>query len=282
MKQKTKEALALSKKGLSARKIAVLTGLSKSTVHRIIKANCPMGQVSGVPRVSQDTRFEIHNYQMSMKILESPKGWSPNAILRLKKLKFESLNRNTWTEYMFNYNNVSVHITPNRIIMFPEKLQSKISAEDAQMLATSVAMELIPRLESLLEIKISNKPSVYITVSRNHAAMINDKIFDVLDKAGFKQVKDDNGNLRLILDRSNGEKHIECTDPINAVEDMSNLDKFIKAGLTGKYDLKTMHDSIITLQKFAKKLIDSQGETPQDNSIPPPETEPVDTPDYIM
>ena len=39
MKQKTKEALALSKKGLSARKIAVLTGLSKSTVHRIIKAN---------------------------------------------------------------------------------------------------------------------------------------------------------------------------------------------------------------------------------------------------
>ena len=267
--------IALRKKGKSIREIAKIIGLSKSRVHQVITRKCPLDSSSGVTGQG----FEIHDYQVSMKILEMPNGWSPNAILGFRKQDFKVIQHNGWEEHFFVYNNCSVHITPYKVIIFPPHIQSKVSAEDAKAIATQLVLELVPKIERLLEIKLSNKPLIYMTVTRQHIAMLSDKVYDELRIAGFSRTEDEKGNIRLILDQSGGVKHVEAVHPQFAESDMDNLKNFLLDVVEGKVKSKfnRMEEAIITNQKVLKNMF--KEEAPNSNGYPhDEEVSPLGTP----
>ena len=221
----------LKQRGYSLRKIANIVGISKSSVQRIAPLKVSQKSCSGYLGQSKEISnkpilkylFEIHNYQVSINILEKPKNWLPNTILNIRKLKFKTLIRNGWEEILFNYNDCSIHLTPYKVLIFPPHINSKISPEDVKLIADRVVLELIPKLEKLLEVKLSNNNITYIDIKKQHIALLQPKIYDILKSMGFDSVKDNNGDLRLILDNSKGNKHIEAIHKAYAESDLDRL-----------------------------------------------------------
>ncbi len=261
--------LDLTKQGKKVREIASIVGIPKSTVHRWMQKN-KVGQES--PGYD-GTKFEIHNYQANVKILETPIGWKPNTILSFKKVLFDDKDQHGWTKYIFKYNDCSIHITPYSVLIFPPKIQSKISPYDVKTMASQLVIDMIPRIENLLEIKLSNRPSYYIDITKQHIAMLNDHIWDIFKKEGFRKTIDKKGNIRLILDQSKGDKHIEAIDSKYAEFDMNEFEKFIAQGATGGYNLADMKRSIITNQKaiinITKQKVPQEEEIINNEETPP-------------
>lgn len=231
----------LHQKGLSIRQIAKSKGLSRSRVHRILHKKVSQKVLSRSGTLSHISQkkghFNYHDCHISISILEKPKGWQPNMILQLKKINFSTENRVNWEEYIFKYNNCSVHLTPHKVIIYPPKSISSISPEDAKNLAIGTANKIIPILERKLEIKLSNNHATIFTIKKNHVAMVSKKIFDAFTKAGFKELRDSNGDLRLILDKSNGEKHVEAVHPVFAESDMTCLVEFLTGNFAQRFEI---------------------------------------------
>lgn len=233
-----KKIKSLLGNGKSVRFIASKLCIPRSTIHdSIIKYSlqCKGNVGSGVSELSgkcpdskplkrsSDFTFEVHNYQASIEIKSKPVGWSINKIMGYRNMDFQTIHRNGWDEYFFPFNDASVHITTNKIIIFPPKIQSKVSAEDCQIMASKFVLELRPKIEKLLELKLSKNHILWIDVSRQHSVLFNDKVWDKLRELGFEKIKDDGGHIRLMLDQSNGEKHIESLHPTESEKDIDSI-----------------------------------------------------------
>jgi hypothetical protein len=236
----------------SIREIASALDIPRSTVHDILTRELSEKKHSGSS--GHPSKFEIHSYQVGLKILEAPPRWCPSVILKLKKLRFEPAPRNGWTEFVFPYRDYSIHLTPMSVLIFPPKIQSLISAKDAKALATQMALDVVPKLERLLEIKLSSRPAIFMSVGRQHMAYEQDAIFDEFKKIGFRALRDYNGCMRLHLDQSKGHKHIEATHVVFASDDIDNLHGFLLEVMEGRYTLSEMTQSIKANQRAIGQL----------------------------
>jgi hypothetical protein len=244
-----KKIINLRKHGFSFREIATKLKMSKTYVNFLYNFNVNFNGQMCPGSNGQKAIFEIHNYQVVLRILEKPHRWKPNVILKHRGIKFTKAQRNGWIEYIFPYRTYSIHLTPHSVFIFPPKIESKISPVDAKVLASQMALDIVPILENKLEIKISNRRLIFMSVSRQHVAMKQDRIFDLFRKHGFQKVQDDKGVLRLKLDRSDNEKHIESEHFVYSEEDIGKLDDFLKEIVLDSFSLTEMRDAIQTNQK---------------------------------
>jgi len=238
---------------MSIRQIANMKGYSRSKVHRLLHEEVSQKQVSASKSLSH---FNYHDCHISIDILEKPHSWTANKILQLKKVKFETKNRVNWEEYMYIYNECRVHIMTSKVVIYPPKSISTISPEDAVNMAIEQATSIVHALEKQLELKLSNKYVTTFHVKRNHLALNSAAIYDEFKRLGFESMRDEKGDVKFILDRSNGEKHIEAVHPVLAAQDMTNLTKALNSFISGEFEsqLKRMEDAIITTQKAVLKL----------------------------
>ncbi len=273
-----KRILELKKNGKSIRAIASIVGEKRSNVHRWLKKyNVPFSG-SGASQLA--TKFEIHDYQVSFNILERPRGWSPNAILKFRKQEFKVIERNGWEEFYFKYNDCSVHITPHKILIFPPKIQSKVSIIDAKTMATQIALEVADKLENHLEIKISSKALTFITIAREHAVLLNDKVWDMLKKAGFEKVRDDKGKVRLMLDESDG-KHIESNHPQEAAPDIEKFNNLIKETIIEGSSFYKTNKALVTTQQALLSIHERITKIEQERPVQDIEKSDIENPSYI-
>ena len=144
----------------------------------------------------------------------------------------------------------------SKVVIYPPKSISTISPEDAVNMAIEQATSIVPMLEKQLEIKLSNNKATVFDVKKNHLALKSAAIYDEFKRLGFDEIKDERGDTRFILDRSNGEKHVEAVHPILAADDMTNLTKTMLQIANGEFDnrMERIEEAVIATQKAVKKL----------------------------
>lgn len=237
----------LADQGFTVREIAKKLNISKSKAHRDLMKVCPKKTNPGV--MGQAPEFEIHDYQVVSKILEKPAGWKPQTILHFKKVKYRVEDQHGWEKQIFEFGSCSVHLTPYNVLIWPHKLTSKVDIYDVKARMDQIAIKTIERLEKLLELKLSNNTITYWDVTKQHAVMKQEKIWDVLWNQGFREIKNQDGKIMLYLDRSNGEKHIESQDQIYADNNINKFERLIAETLTGDFSLKDIQNAVLTNQK---------------------------------
>jgi transposase len=249
----------LKRAGKSVREISSIVGIPRSTIHDWLRKQVSGQSIAGYDGRSQ--KFEIHNYQASVRILENPTSWSPNSILSMLKIPFNIKDNPGWSEYLFSYNDCCVHITPEKVLLFPPHLQSAVSIDDCHVMVSQIVVDMIPRLEKLLSIKLSSKPVYYIDITRQHAVLLNNKAWDILKKNGFDKVKGDNGDVRLILDYSDGVKHIEGIDRTYAINDIEKFEGLLRETVEGRFDPKEVNKTLVGMMCMLKEVISINRDT---------------------
>ena len=244
--------IELRKQNKTYREISDIVGKSPSWIYDINHRFNSEQMSSGSSELN--LLFEVHNYHLEFTIIEKPSRWNPNLILLLKRVDFKEVYMHGWANHITRFADCQVHLKDNTLTVIAPKIVSSISPEDAIALIDQLCFFLVPRLEQEYEIKLSSRYQAYIAVSRSEIALMNDKIFDLLDKYGFRQVKDEAGRVRLKLDRSNGRKHIETGPGVEAVPDMNKLTRLLQEVILGDYSLKDMKEAIITNQQAFIKM----------------------------
>ncbi|MCB9361879.1 hypothetical protein H6504_00445 [Candidatus Woesearchaeota archaeon] len=274
-----RKCLELRKKGLSIRKIAVNTGLAVSSVSKKLIQYRMRQDMSGSNETA--VKFGIHNMQINVPIIEKPRQWNPSAILQKKKIRFSKLNRTNWDEFVIKRYSCSIHITTESILIYPNHTFSSMSAEDAKTLADQIAMDAIPKIENLFLIKLSNNYGAVFTITKQHTVLFNEKLFNYLDSIGFKRIRDENGYIRLGLDRSKGNKHIESEHPRFSDRDISRVDRLVKEVVTDNISLSVMRNAIGNIQQAVLNQNDRLFKLEQRCLTEPEDLDLGGVPDYV-
>ncbi len=231
--------------------------LKRTSVYDTIKRYKETGQKF---RTSPGHRmeFEIHDYCLSFPI-KSNKKIKTSFILKKKHIPFEIINRNTWKAVYFKRFDCSIHVTPKSVLLYPPKIESKISPTLAVQIADQIALSVLPRIEKLLEIKLSCQAWHYITICTQHVAIHHKELFELLNDFGVQKVVDEKRRTRIILDRSKGKRHVEGIDPHLAQDDIEKIRQFILHLIDSDISLRLLTKLVLVNQEAILRLMRPEG-----------------------
>jgi hypothetical protein len=107
------------------------------------------------------------------------------------------------------------------------------------------------RIAEYLNIRVDDNLRYEATIDSVHIAYINNSVWDILKRKGWDRV-DINGEIRLILDRSKGERHIEFQSTSHAEEDATAFVELV-ADLDNGIRLRDLERRISNLEKQKTK-----------------------------
>jgi hypothetical protein len=199
--------LKLNKEGLSTRKIASTVGKSKSSIARFLLKN----KVGQRHRVVTCPSFSLHGVCVNLPICPTcpTKDW--NCILNFRKQEFKTARHGQWSEYIFKYNDFSIHLTTKSVLIYPPEVKA-CTPDEARAILYGMVNEIMPKLESFLNIKLMPLKVNFFPVTKQHIALNQRQVHDYMKAAGINEIKDASGKVLLYLDNSKGQAHIESND----------------------------------------------------------------------
>lgn len=134
-------------------------------------------------------------------------------------------------------------LTPSSLILYLPELELDIHSDPR--LAIKPLLVLAMRKAEDYEVKLGvrlkrlARGSLGATIIMNHNANTENGIAKtVLDKLKKFEVKDEDGNVRLIVDASDGVPEFEAVNAQNAIEDITKAQDFYLALLQGRFDYR--------------------------------------------
>lgn len=134
-------------------------------------------------------------------------------------------------------------LTPSSLILYLPELELDIHSDPR--LAIKPLLELAMRKAEEYEVRLGirlrrlGKGSLSAAIIMNHNANTENAIAKtVLDKLKKFEVKDELGNVRLIVDFSDGVPEFEAVSAQNAIEDITKAQDFYLALLQGRFDYR--------------------------------------------
>jgi len=214
--------------------------------------------------------IRLHDFWVSTKILAKPREWSiqfVEKILEKKSMAYTKHRPKHWKGVYFDYAPVKIRVTPNKVLFkLPiVKIALTDEPEHAKNIALNYMDDVLPKIERLFRIKLTKPGKVSITTSSQHIAFVKNRIAKYfLENDIDVRIYDDEGKLRVIVDKSNMNEELECVDKANAEEDADKLQVFIKDTVTGRFDHRKMQDTIASSVEIQNNILANQEKSSRD------------------
>lgn len=195
-------------------------------------------------------KINIHDIWISFKILRKPRNWNTSLaerMLEAKSIEFNEHDLNNWKGIYFNYANVTVRLTPNKVMFHPPEvvISTQDDIEEAKNNIVKYVYNIVPKIESIFNISLTKPDKVNASVSSQHIALVNNLIAKYFSDKGIKLcIKADDGRNRIIVDKSRGPAELECIHKAYAEEDAIKLNDFINDTVTGRFNHREIQHNL--------------------------------------
>lgn len=195
----------------------------------LIKKAVPFSSVVSDKSVPQMVR--LHDLQFNISILKKPKNWDKHrtTITRIKKY-YPRQNKLKGGAVLQDIviDNLAVRVTPKSFLVRPPDIFEG-TPQDAVNIGMDMVLHIIPKLENLFSVKLEKERYPNIIISRQHHAFIFHPLARWCQKKGIQlQVRDKNGELRIITDDSRGLCELEAIHTNHAEDDATFLQGYFE------------------------------------------------------
>jgi len=208
--------------------------------------------------------IRLHDLWIATKIISKPIGWSNEfveKILEERSIAYTKHAPNNWKGLYFDSAPVKIRVTPNKILFKLPNIEIPLidEPEHAKNIALNYLDDVVPRIESLLKVQVSKARKISISVSSQHIAFTKNRIAKYfLENDIDVRIYDDEGKLRVIVDKSNMNEELECIDKAHAEEDADKLQMLIKDTVTGKFDHRILQETISKSVEIQNQILQNQ------------------------
>lgn len=169
-----------------------------------------------------------HNLAFKIQIKENPRNWDKkrNTLMLLPYFnKRVELKNNSYD--LFNFGKIQVKTTTKSVILRLPTIYSD-TVEEAILQGMDMLFSSIPRIEASFKIKLVKDNRANITIISQEWARLQDPLAKLYDEKDEKlYIKDENGDVRLIIDYSFAVGELEAIHPNKSPEDMKAVDTFM-------------------------------------------------------
>ncbi|KKL22547.1 hypothetical protein LCGC14_2434360 [marine sediment metagenome] len=169
-----------------------------------------------------------HNLAFKIAIKENPRNWDKkrNTLMLLPYFnKRVELKNNSFD--LFNFGKIQVKTTTRSVILKLPTIYSD-TVEEAILEGMDMLFTSIPRIEASFKIKLVKDNRANITIISQEWARLQDPLAKLYEEKDEKlYIKDENGDVRLIIDYSFAVGELEAIHPNKSPEDMKAVDTFM-------------------------------------------------------
>jgi len=151
--------------------------------------------------------INLHDVWVACKIFKKPTGWEKEGlverILEMRSIDYTINRPNNWRGVFFDFASVTVRITPNKVMFNPPHIEipTDDSPEHAKNLIMKYLEGVVPKIENMFNIKLTQPGRVSMTVSSQHIAFVKNLIAKYfVDREIDLKIYDEAGRLRVVVD----------------------------------------------------------------------------------
>lgn len=230
----------------------------KGLTYLLEKVN-PSQPVAQPVNPSQAQKLRIHSLAIAFQLKDRLAPNEPQIIMQERGISYKRSGlRNQASVYTKDY-----LLTPSSLILYLPELSIELTHDPRLAFQPYIteAIEKAEKHEAKLGIRLRRvgKGVLSGAVIMNHNANTDNPVAKtILEKLSKFEVKDELGNIRLIVDASGGIPEFEAVNAQNAIEDITKVQDQYLATLNGTFDYREVNrlllETNIKLNSYAEKL----------------------------
>jgi len=262
----------LGKQGLSQRQMAALLGKSRSTIKKAYRGVKTKGYSKQIgynlyefldePIESTTSnggggksKWFIHKFKGTFNFLDMPlttttsrKAFNKMAKKKcwVSKPKYWELSTNN-PIWVVQGKDFSIRVRTKSMELWIKGIRGEDMLETLDELQ-DLCFEQARAVEDYLSINASKHLFYDARITSVHVANLNDKVWDALKSRGWQSFKH-GGQIRMHLDKSGGEKHIEFTSTNDATDDAQKINGLLDDVLIRGMSLQELYRRMSALEK---------------------------------
>lgn len=191
----------------------------------------------------KDRRFSAHRRQY----------------LEMENIPYRTHHRKNWEGYFFALDGWRVEVTPRSFLLLAPDVLTRDAQEELINLYGDVK-KLVRKLEARFPVVCLEKGErLNVVVEGSHAALVNNALAKKYnrEKRVF-ELRDEQGNLRLLIDNSLRLQELEAVSPVWAVDDESKVKRLLHEAVVQDISLAQMREELRQVRQVLAAQVDVQ------------------------
>ncbi len=179
---------------------------------------------------TKDQRIRGHGFQITLRIPKIKRWEQRRKYLEKKKIKYIPIGSN-WNGERIYIKGHKIWLTPISIVFYAPEWKSWFAetSNDSQSHAIYDFLEIIKKVENLLDTSFRINKQYKFKVSRQHYGIVKNSLAMQYDKTGKKLYCYAERGLIYVIDNSHNLHEFEGLNPKTAVPDTQNADNFFES-----------------------------------------------------
>jgi len=219
--------------------------------------NPPSGGLSGVEKMTRlhDLRFRVE----IIRYRDHRFAAHRRQYLEMENIPYRVHHRKNWEGFFFALDHWRIEVTPRSFLLLAPDVMTGGAHEELLGLYGDVK-KIVRKLEARFPVTCLEKGErLNVVVEGTHAALVKNVLAKKYntEKRVF-ELKDGQGNVRLIIDNSLRLQELEAVSPVWAVDDEAKVKRLLHEAVVQDISLAQIRDELRQVREVLKSQVDVQ------------------------